>query len=101
MNGKQNPGRLSSEFKILPNGADLKAQVKCNQKTTRNTDTRSKVQIHIFPVPRSIPRIKPQLLLSAALRRLRVGLFQITRALLRQLSRCAHSTRSQMAQSAT
>lgn len=36
---KQNPGRLSSEFKILPNGADLKAKVKCNQKTIRNTET--------------------------------------------------------------
>ena len=56
-----------------------------------------------FPgaLPRSIPRIKPQLLLGAALRRLRVGLSQVTRALLRQLSRCAHSTRSQMAPRAT
>lgn len=36
---KQNPGRLSSEFKTLPNGADLKAKVKCNQKTIRNTET--------------------------------------------------------------
>lgn len=46
---KQNPGRLSSEFKVLPNRADLKAKVKCNQATARNTDISKAKFKYIFP----------------------------------------------------
>lgn len=34
---KQNPGRFSSEFKTLPNGADLKAKVKCESEKQSET----------------------------------------------------------------
>lgn len=35
---KQNPGRLRSEFKVLPNGADLQAKVAWSQQTARNSE---------------------------------------------------------------
>lgn len=102
-NARKNPGRLRSEFKVLPNEANLKATVKWNQKTTRNNDIPdAKFKCTSPGAHGADPESTHSCCFRCGLHSPpRLGLFQVTHALPGQLSRCAHSTHSQMTQSAT
>lgn len=98
---KQNPARLRSELKALPNAADLKAKATCHQKTARNSELLKQSSNTYSSGPSAHTAQIHAQLLHAAVLSLPHSPAHLFQGHTRPSSRFPHATHSRMTQSAT
>lgn len=98
---KQNPARLRSELKALPNAADLKAKATCHQKTARNSELLKQSSNTYSSGPSAHTAQMHAQLLHAPVLSLPHSPAHLFQGHTRPSSRFPHATHSRMTQSAT